>query len=103
MNIVILDAHTLNRGDLSWDALNKLGNVTVYERTPLHLLPERATGADVLLSNKCPVGADAINNLPALKYIGVTATGYNVIDVAAAKSRGVVVTNVPGYGTASVA
>ncbi|RCH53864.1 D-2-hydroxyacid dehydrogenase [Mucilaginibacter hurinus] len=103
MQITILDGHTLNPGDLSWDALKQFGNVTIYERTAPHELLKHAEGADVLLTNKCPVGGEAMEQLPQLKYIGVTATGYNIIDTQTAKSRGVVVTNVPGYSTASVA
>lgn len=102
MKIVVLDGYTLNPGDISWDALKKLADVTVYDRTPQNVLLERAIEADVLLSNKTPVGADFIGQLPNLKYIGVLATGYNVIDVEAAKKRGIIVSNVPGYGTTSV-
>jgi glycerate dehydrogenase len=102
MKIVILDGYALNPGDLSWEGLQSLGSLTVYDRTPPELLLERAEGADVLFSNKTPIGGDAINQLPDLKYIGVLATGYNVIDVDAAKSKGIIVTNAPGYGTTSV-
>lgn len=103
MNIVVLDGHALNPGDLSWDALKALGKVTIYDRTPPELVKERAQDAAVLLTNKAIVQADAILHLPALRYIGVMATGYNVVDVKTAQSRGIIVSNVPAYGTASVA
>ena len=102
MKIVVLDGYTLNPGDLSWDELEKLGQVTVYDRTPADKLLERAQDADVLFTNKTPLRTDVLNQLPNLKFIGVLATGYNVIDVDTAKQNGVVVSNVPGYGTASV-
>jgi glycerate dehydrogenase len=102
MKIVVLDGHTLNPGDISWDALKKLGDVDLYDRTAPDQVLERSKGADVLLSNKIPINEVVINQLPGLKYIGVLATGYNVIDVEAAKKKGIIVTNVPGYGTASV-
>ncbi|MDB5126563.1 D-2-hydroxyacid dehydrogenase [Mucilaginibacter sp.] len=102
MKIVVLDSYTLNPGDISWDALKNLGEVILYDRTPSDKVLERSMEADILLSNKTPVGEAVINQLPNLKYIGVLATGYNVIDVEAAKKKGVIVSNVPGYGTASV-
>lgn len=102
MKIVVLDGYTLNPGDLSWDSLKSLGDLTVYERTPADQIYERAKDAAVVLTNKTPLSAEIINRLSSLKYIGVLATGYNVVDVAAAKQKGVMVTNVPGYGTASV-
>lgn len=102
MKIVILDGFTLNPGDLSWDALKKLGDVTVYDRTPEDQVVERAKDATVIFTNKCPVGEEAINQLPSLQYIGVLATGYNIVNTEAAKSKGIVVANVPGYGTTSV-
>jgi glycerate dehydrogenase len=103
MKIVILDGHTLNPGDLSWDDLKALGECTVHERTSRHELVTRARGAEVLLTNKVVLDAAALAKLPDLKYIGVLATGYNVVDVDAARKRGVVVTNVPAYSTDSVA
>lgn len=103
MNIVILDGHTLNPGDLSWDDLAALGELTVYDRTPAGQVAERAAGAPVVLTNKTVLSRAVLEQLPALKYIGVLATGYNVVDVAAAAGRGMVVTNVPDYGTPSVA
>ena len=103
MKIVILDGYTLNPGDLSWDELRKLGDVTIYDRTPVDKVVERATGAEIIFTNKTPVTEDAINSLPSLKFIGVLATGYNIVNTDAAKAKGIVVANVPGYGTASVA
>ncbi|MFD0751113.1 D-2-hydroxyacid dehydrogenase [Mucilaginibacter calamicampi] len=102
MRIVVLDGHTLNPGDISWDGLKQLGDVVIYDRTPPHEVLARSQGAEVLLSNKTPVTAAVIEQLPQLKYIGLLATGYNVIDVDAAKRQGIVVANAPGYGTASV-
>ena len=102
MKIVVLDGYTLNPGDLSWDELKKLGEVTVYERTPEDQVVERAKDAEVIFTNKCPVGEEAIGQLQSLQYIGVLATGYNIVNTEAAKSKGIVVANVPGYGTTSV-
>lgn len=102
MRIVVLDGYCLNPGDLSWDALRAMGEVVVYDRTPEALVVERAAGATVALTNKSPFSAATLAALPDLKYIGVLATGYNIVDTAAAKARGVVVTNVPTYGTHSV-
>lgn len=102
MKIVILDGYTLNPGDLTWDELKKLGDVVIYDRTPAEKVVERAEGAEVVFTNKTPVGEEALNNLHSLKYIGVLATGYNIVNTEAAKARGVIVSNVPGYGTASV-
>ena len=101
--IVILDGYTLNPGDLDWASLGALGDLTIYDRTPAELTLERAAGADVLLTNKAPLPRAVIEALPDLKFIGVLATGYNVVDITAAKERGIPVTNVPGYGTAAVA
>lgn len=103
MRIVILDGYTLNPGDLSWDELASLGELVVYERTPVEQTVERARGFDILLTNKAPVTGEMINQMPDLKYIGLLATGYNVVDVNAAAGRGIPVTNVPEYGTYSVA
>jgi glycerate dehydrogenase len=102
MKIVVLDGYTLNPGDLSWDALKQLGEVVIYDRTPRELVLERSKDAEVILSNKTPLGADIIKQLPSLKFIGVLATGFNVIDIQAAKEQSVIVANVPGYGTDSV-
>lgn len=103
MRIVVLDGYCLNPGDLSWDALRAMGEVVVYDRTPEALVVERAAGATVALTNKSPFSAATLAALPDLKFIGVLATGYNIVDTAAAKARGVVVSNVPTYGTHSVA
>ncbi len=103
MKICVLDGHTLNPGDLSWDALNDLGPCSIHDRTPPDQVAARAVGAGVVLTNKALLGADQIAALPDLRFIGVTATGFNVVDIAAARRRGIVVSNVPGYGTRSVA
>jgi len=103
MKIVVLDGHTLNPGDLSWEALHRLGDVTIYDRTPYDKIVERSLGAEVLLTNKTPLDAATLNQLPNLKYVGVLATGYNIVDTAVCKQRGIPVSNVPGYGTGAVA
>ena len=103
MNIVVLDGYTLNPGDLSWGRLEEAGNFTVYERTPEEEVVTRARDAEILLTNKTPIGAAAIAQLPRLRYIGVLATGYNIVDIKEATTHGIVVTNVPSYGTMSVA
>jgi glycerate dehydrogenase len=103
MKIVILDGYTLNPGDLSWDALKQLGDVTIYDRTAADKVLERSTGAEVLFTNKTPIGGDLIRQLPALKFIGVLATGFNIVDIEAARAQSIPVANVPGYGAASVA
>ena len=102
MKIVVLDGYTVNPGDLSWDALKSLGECTIYDRTLPEQIVERAKDAEVLLTNKVVIDNDIMSNLPALKYIGVMATGYNIIDLKAAKERGIIVTNVPAYSTPSV-
>lgn len=102
MKIVVLDGYTLNPGDLSWETLQAIGEVTIYDRTSAEEILERSSGAEILLTNKTPIRADVIAQLDNLKYIGVLATGYNVVDSDAAKSKGVIVTNVPAYGTDSV-
>ena len=103
MKIVVLDGYTLNPGDLSWDGLKKIGDVVIYDRTPSNKIVERAAGAEIVYTNKTPLNREVLNQLPALKFIGVLATGYNVVDTEAAKEKGIVVTNIPGYGTDSVA
>jgi glycerate dehydrogenase len=103
MRLVILDGHTLNPGDLSWQEIESLTEVTYFDRTPAAQVAERLRDADAALTNKAPIGADVFAACPKLKYVGVTATGYNIVDVAAAKEAGATVTNVPGYGTATVA
>lgn len=102
MQIVILDGFTTNPGDLSWAAMEAIGPTTVYDRTPSRQIVERAFAADVVLTNKTPLGAETLAALPRLKYVGVLATGVNVVDVAAARDRGIVVTNVPEYSTPNV-
>lgn len=103
MKIVILDGYAANPGDLSWDGLKALGECTIYDRTAPEDVLERAKGAEAILTNKVAITADHMAALPDLKYIGVLATGYNIIDIAAAKERGIVVTNIPAYSTPSVA
>jgi len=103
VKIVVLDGYTMNPGDLSWEGLEELGECAVYERTPPERVVERAAGAEVVLTNKVVLDGAVMARLPALKYIGVLATGYNVVDTAAARERGIVVTNVPAYSTRSVA
>lgn len=102
MKIVVLDGYGLNPGDLSWEEMQALGELTVYDRTAAELL-ERSAGAEVLITNKTVITAEDMVALPALKYIGVLATGYNIVDIQAAKARGIIVTNIPAYSTASVA
>lgn len=103
MRIVVLDGHTLNPGDLSWDELAALGDLTVHPRTPAELVEVRAHGAEIVLTNKVVLDRATLARLPQLRYLGVLATGTNVVDLAAARERGIPVTNVPGYSTASVA
>ncbi|HJP82703.1 MAG TPA: D-2-hydroxyacid dehydrogenase [Fimbriimonadaceae bacterium] len=103
MRIVVLDGKTLNPGDLSWDPLRSFGEVIVHERTIHEETVARCESAEVVLTNKAVIDAPAITHLPDLRYVGVTATGYNTVDVSACRERGIVVTNVPAYGTASVA
>src|SRR4051794_32337276 len=102
MKIVVLDGHTLNPGDISWDGISQLGDLKVYDRTPENKIVERAGDAEIVFTNKTPLKETVLKDLPSLKYIGVLATGYNVVDIDYAKTKGVVVANVPGYGTASV-
>ena len=103
MKIVILDGYTANPGDLSWDGLKELGEVVVYDRTAPSETVARVADADIVLTNKVVIGREEIAQLPHLKYIGVLATGYNVVDIEAAKERGIIVTNIPAYSTNSVA
>jgi glycerate dehydrogenase len=103
MKLVVLDGHTLNPGDLSWDALQALAPVEIFPRTAPRDVAARAGDAELVLTNKVVLDRAAIAALPKLRYIGVLATGYNVVDVAAARERGIVVTNVPEYSTRSVA
>ncbi|HEY8423041.1 MAG TPA: D-2-hydroxyacid dehydrogenase [Thermoclostridium sp.] len=103
MKIVVLDGFTLNPGDLSWDDLKEIGQVDIYDRTPNDKILERIGSAEIVFTNKTPLGRDVFGRLPNLKYIGVLATGYNVVDVEAAKEFGITVTNIPDYGTMAVA
>ena len=103
MKIVVLDGYALNPGDLNWDGLAALGDLTVHEHSTADQVVKRAAGAEVLLTNKCPVGAEQISALPDLRCIGVLATGFNIVDVESARARDIPVVNVPTYGTASVA
>ncbi len=103
MKIVILDSYATNPGDLSWDQFFDVGEITLYERTPHEKIVERAIDADAIIVNKCVIDKEIISQLPKLKYIGELATGFNNIDIAYAKEKGIVVTNVPGYSTDSVA
>ena len=103
MKIVILDGYTLNPGDLSWESLKKIGTCEIYDRTPEEKILERSIGAEIVLTNKTPLRAENISKLATLEYIGLLSTGYDVVDVAAAKSKGITVTNIPTYGTPSVA
>lgn len=103
MNIVILDAYTSNPGDLSWEKFEALGNLTVYDYTPNDKIVERCKDADAVIDNKVVITREIIEQLPKLKYIGMLSTGFNVIDTAAAKAHGIVVSNVPTYSTSAVA
>ncbi len=101
--IVELDGYAANPGDLTWEGLKALGEFVLYDRTPPELVVERAKDADIILINKIQVTDEVMRQLPRLKYIGVLATGYNVVDIEAAHRRGIVVTNIPAYSTDSVA
>jgi glycerate dehydrogenase len=102
MKLVVLDGFTLNPGDLSWEGIKRFGDLIVHERTPASEILERCKGAEVVFTNKTPLRQDILAQLPDLKYIGVLATGYNVVDVDFSRTKGIKVANVPGYGTASV-
>ena len=102
MKIVILDGYTENPGDLSWEGFEKLGEVAVYDRTPKEKIVERIGDAEIVIMNKTPITRETLEKCPNVKYIGVLATGYNVVDIAAAKERGIPVCNIPTYGTAAV-
>ena len=103
IKIVVPDGYTLNPGDLDWSALHTLGDTFIYDHSTPEALVERAQDADIVLANKVKLGADILAQLPSLKLIAVTATGYNNIDIAAARQRGIAVCNVSGYGTTAVA
>ncbi|MEW9125087.1 MAG: D-2-hydroxyacid dehydrogenase [Thermotaleaceae bacterium] len=108
MKIVVLDGYTLNPGDISWEGLEKLGELSVYDRTTMNpadtsLIVERIGDAEVVFTNKTPLTKEAMEKMPNLRFVGVLATGYNVVDTQAAKDLGIIVSNVPNYGTATVA
>ncbi len=103
VKIVVADGYTLNPGDNPWDEVGKLGELTVYDRTPPDQILERCREADIILTNKVPLSRDTLSQLPRLKYISVLATGYNIVDAEAARERDIPVSNVPVYGTNSVA
>lgn len=103
MRIVVLDGHAMNPGDLSWEPLQRLGTCEIHPRTPPAQVVARAAGAEAVLTNKTELREEHFRELPALKYVGVLATGTNVVELAAARQRGIVVTNVPAYSTPSVA
>lgn len=103
MKICILDGYSLNPGDLDWSPVERLGDVTLFDRTPADKIVERAADADIVLTNKVPFSADTLRQLPRLHFICVLATGYNIIDTEAAARQGVVVANIPAYSTMSVA
>lgn len=103
MKIYILDGYSLNPGDLDWSPVERLGDVTLFDRTPADKIVERAADADIVLTNKVPFSADTLRQLPRLRFICVLATGYNIIDTEAAARQGVVVANIPAYSTMSVA
>ena len=102
MKIVVLDGYTENPGDLSWEELAKLGELTVYDRTPAEEIVSRIGDAEIIITNKTPISRQTLDACPNIKYIALLATGYNVVDVAAAKEKGIPVSNVPTYGTAAV-
>ncbi len=103
MKIVVLDGHTLNPGDMSWDAMRQLGELVVYDRTPAEKTIERIDNADIVLTNKVMLSKEILDKTPSVKYIGIMATGCNVVDIEYAKELGIIVTNVPAYSTDSVA
>src|SRR4029079_15282074 len=103
MKIVVLDGYTLNPGDNSWDPLKRLGELTVHDSTPEDQILSQALGHEIVITNKAALTADTIAKLPDVKFIAVLATGYNVVDIEAAAKRGIAVSNVPIYGTDSVA
>ncbi len=103
MRIVILDGHTLNPGDLSWESVSALGDCEIFPRSNSAESMERSREAEILFTNKVPISKALIDSAEKLRYIGVMATGYNIVDLEAARSRGITVTNVPAYGTSAVA
>jgi glycerate dehydrogenase len=103
MKIVVLDGYTLNPGDISWSGLEEHGELTVYDRTPADKIVERIGNAEIIFTNKTPLTRETFDRCPEIRFVGVLATGYNVVDTEYAKSRGIPVTNIPTYGTAAVA
>ena len=103
MKIIILDGICVNPGDLSWEDMSKLGELTIYERTAPQQVVERCVGAEAVITNKVMITDEVMAALPQLKYVGILATGYNVVDIDAAHRRGITVTNIPAYSTDSVA
>lgn len=103
MKITVLDGYSLNPGDMSWDELKGLGDVEIFDRTPREMVVERAKDSEIILTNKVKIDDEIMGQLPQLMYVGVLATGYNVVDVKAASKRGIIVTNIPTYSTDSVA
>lgn len=101
--IVVLDGYALNPGDLSWEPFHELGDLVVYDRTPAEQIVERARSAPIVLTNKTPLGPETLRALDTLRYVGVLATGYNIVDTPTANARDIVVSNVPTYGSDSVA
>ena len=102
MKIVVLDGYTLNPGDISWEGMEALGELTVYDRTKAEDVAERIGDAEVVYTNKTPITKETLDACPNVKFIGVLATGYNIVDTAAAKEKGIPVSNIPTYGTAAV-
>jgi len=102
MKIVVLDGYTLNPGDLTWDRLKEYGELTVYDRTPADQVVERIGDAQAIYTNKTPVTRETLDACPGIAFIGVLATGYNIVDVTAAKEKGIPVVNIPTYGTDAV-
>ena len=103
MKIVILDGYTINPGDLSWSSLEEYGELTVYERTPKERIVSRIGDADIVLTSKCVLTAEVLGQCPNLNYIGILATGINMVDLEYASSHNILVTNIPAYSTDSVA
>src|SRR5690606_22883397 len=103
MTIVITDGYTCNPGDLSWEGIEQFGQTTIYDRTAANEIVERCRNAEIIITNKTPLTKETLEQLPALQLICVTATGYNIVDIAAAREKNIPVCNVPAYGTNSVA
>ena len=99
MKIVVLDGYTLNPGDISWNGLEKIGETVIYDRTPKDKIVERIDDAEIIFTNKTPISRDTMQKCESIRYIGVLATGYDVVDIEAAKEMKITVTNIPTYGT----